>query len=158
MALSDKCLGNSLALRIKFSQMNKMNSQAKYLAYHTRVILRLVNTTNARANHSSKITEPFEKGSDNYKSFNRKEIAPLELSWPKSWVLTEPAESSRQIGSFQITQRGKAIILNLEEPMRGRRISKSTLRRSSSSRTMSSANPLDQFPRRSISSVINERI
>ena len=49
---------------------------------------------------------------------------------------------------FEIIQRGKDIILNLEEPVRGFRISNLMLRRTMSSRSTFSSSPLDQLPRR----------
>ena len=80
MALNDRCLGTSLTLRIKSMNMDRMNPQAKYLAYHTRVIYRLVNTTSPGVRNISRLTELFEEGHNNYQQFHRREVNPLELS------------------------------------------------------------------------------
>ena len=88
MALSDRYSKNFLTLRIKLTKMNRKNFQAKYLAYHTMIVFRLINTTNLGVKNISKVTELFKKGSDNYKQFHRKEIYHVELSWPKCWVRT----------------------------------------------------------------------
>ncbi|KAI4312241.1 hypothetical protein MLD38_037075 [Melastoma candidum] len=79
---------------------------------------RLVNTTSPGVRNISRLTELFEEGHNNYQQFHRRGVNPLELTWPRSWVMTEPGSSFRPISAANIRQRGNEITLMLGEPSR----------------------------------------